>query len=280
MATIATNLGIPKYNIWANPNALEEFDRLKRKTLFMALSDGARIDMLRHSNTHVLTNEQLVVATQVDRKKWKDLLQKLRDELSDPQAKFELIYLIDDFMGTGSTFLRYEENAWTGKLIRFRDSLCEANNFMGDEAIFDIEGKLCVHHYIASSTVATSIKAREMEARRYFGEKNWFENVIFTFGMTLPSNLPITADQTTNTVLIELTQKYYNPNIRNPHTDVGGETHLGLGYGGCALPLVLEHNTPNNSIALLWAETESDPNNEEFSLPAMRPLFRRRQRHL
>jgi hypothetical protein len=26
------------------------------------------------------------------------------------------------------------------------------------------------------------------------------------------------------------------------------------GYANCALPLVLEHNTPNNSISLLWAD--------------------------
>lgn len=45
--------------------------------------------------------------------------------------------------------------------------------------------------------------------------------------------------------------------LRTTHTDVGGVEHLGLGYGGCALPLVLDHNTPNNSVALLWAETEA-----------------------
>jgi hypothetical protein len=54
---------------------------------------------------------------------------------------------------------------------------------------------------------------------------------------------------------------------------VGGEqAHYGFAKTG--LFLVLEHNTPNNSIALLWAEADGDS-----PAPPMRPLFRRRQRH-
>jgi hypothetical protein len=45
------------------------------------------------------------------------------------------------------------------------------------------------------------------------------------------------------------------------------------GYADCALPLVLEHNTPNNAIPILWAETEG-----KLGEP-MRPLFFRRDRH-
>jgi hypothetical protein len=48
--------------------------------------------------------------------------------------------------------------------------------------------------------------------------------------------------------------------------------------GGCGLPLVLDHNTPNNSVALLWAETDGG-DRDGAKVPAMRPLFRRRQRH-
>jgi hypothetical protein len=77
---------------------------------------------------------------------------------------------------------------------------------------------------------------------------------------------------------IALTNTYYDPKIETKHTGVGGVTHLGLGYGGCALPLVLDHNTPNNAIALLWAETDGGDRNG-LQVPPMRPLFRRRQRH-
>jgi hypothetical protein len=96
--------------------------------------------------------------------------------------------------------------------------------------------------------------------------------------MQLPNDLPIDSVPGRFDSFIALTQKYYDPVIRTRHTDVGGATHLGLGYGGCALPLILDHNTPNNSVALLWAETDGG-DHEGTVAPPMRPLFRRRQRH-
>lgn len=72
----------------------------------------------------------------------------------------------------------------------------------------------------------------------------------------------------------ELVKEYYDNSIETPHINKGGKDAR-WGFSECGLPLVLEHNTPNNSIALLWAETAGGDNKR-----AMRPLFRRRQRHL
>lgn len=123
--TIAAERGIPTYRVLADTEARTAADRLRRQTLFMGLSDGARIDIVRHTNAGFLTNEQLVVATQVDKDKWQDLLQNLRDDLDDVEARFRLVYLIDDFMGTGTSFLRYnaDKSKWSGKLLRFKESI-------------------------------------------------------------------------------------------------------------------------------------------------------------
>ena len=88
--------------------------------------------------------------------------------------------------------------------------------------------------------------------------------------MVLPQSVCVT--ETTHPKFWPLTQKYYDASIEDKHTDVGGGD-VRLGFGGAALPLILEHNTPNNSVALLWAETDGVE-----GVP-MRPLFRRRQRH-
>jgi hypothetical protein len=72
---------------------------------------------------------------------------------------------------------------------------------------------------------------------------------------------------------LKLVGTYYDDAIETKHTKVGG-ADARLGFGRCALPLVLEHNTPNNSLAILWADTKGGPGKH-----AMRPLFRRRQRH-
>ena len=77
ITTIAEERGLPEYRVLADPDARVATDRLRRQTLFMGLSDGARIDIVRHSNSGLLSNEQLVVATQVDKDKWQDLLKKI-----------------------------------------------------------------------------------------------------------------------------------------------------------------------------------------------------------
>jgi hypothetical protein len=96
----------------------------------------------------------------------------------------------------------------------------------------------------------------------------------------LPKDFPIDKAGAALQAFVDLTNKYYDPALQTRHTDVGGVTHMGLGYGGCGLPLVLEHNTPNNSVALVWAETLGERTEEGEKTHAMRPLFRRRQRHL
>ena len=70
----------------------------------MSLSDGARIDTIRRANSGLLVNDQFAATTQIDAEKWTDMLDHLRNDLSDPQARFRLVYLIDDFAGTGTSF--------------------------------------------------------------------------------------------------------------------------------------------------------------------------------
>ncbi len=280
--TVATECNIHSYRVLADTNAQAKGECLRRQTLFMGLSEGARIDTIRHVNSGLLSNEQFVQGTQVDTEKWRDLLHNLRTDLSDPRAQFRLVYLIDDFAGTGTSFLRFDEvkEEWKGKLIRFRDSVESANAALDNDKLFDDDWELCIHYYVASQFAVGAIKKRleKAKASNVFCE-GWAQDMHTSFGTVLPEDLPINAVPGFHDDFIKLTQTYYDPKIRTKHTDVGGETHLGLGYGGCALPLVLEHNTPNNAVALLWAETDgSDQDN--VSAPAMRPLFRRRQRHI
>ena len=278
--TVANERALPTYRVLADPAARAAIDRLRRQTLFMGLSDGARIDIVRHSNAGLLSNEQLVIATQVDKEKWRDLLGNLRSDLGDASARFRLVYLIDDFAGTGTSFFRFNANKqkWTGKLSRFRDSIDAAMEGLGEDGIFSPDWELCVHHYVAAAGAARAMAERQQGARAVMNGNGWAKNVHLSFGALLRDDLPIGSIAGRDDAFIELTKIYYDPILRTKHTDVGGVTHLGLGYGGCALPLVLDHNTPNNAVALLWAETDGG-DRDGTTAPAMRPLFRRRQRH-
>jgi hypothetical protein len=266
VTAVAQLLGIPEYMIWSHSEATKVYRLLLRKTLFLALSDGARIDAFRRANVGTISNEQIVLSTQIDDEKWEDLLKNLQKDLKDPAAKFCSVYLLDDFIASGKTLIREDDGIWNGKLFRSWTSTQKHIDTHFEENYI-----VHVHYYIASHDAKVEVPKRYEAALRRVGTENLFPRVKFSFGTVLPEDLPI--DATRFPEFIKLTGKYYDPVIETKSIRVG-RTDARLGFGKCALPLIIEHNTPNNSIGLLWAESEGTNGH-----PAMRPLFRRRQRH-
>ncbi|PWU11226.1 MAG: hypothetical protein C5B51_03005 [Terriglobia bacterium] len=266
---------LPTYGVWRDPAAVKDLAALKRKTLFMALSDGARIDEFRRANVGILSNEQIVVATQLDGSKWKDLLKKLRKE-QGPDAIFEAVYLIDDFIASGTTLLRFDEDekVWTGKLVRFKATVSEAHATLGGTLAIANSAPIHIHHYVASAFAESIIKQRVSEMRHSSADADWLDRVTFSFGYILPADLPLTIQSTEP--FKQLVEAYYDPALESRHSRVSGIESMMYGYRECGLPVVFEHNTPNNSLPLLWAET---PGDAAKNIHAMRALFRRRQRH-
>lgn len=273
-AAAAEDLGIRPYRLWASVDGRERFKSLLDRTLFLGLSDGARIDQFRRTNVGIISNEQIAVGMELDDGKWDSFLKKLKAKTNDENARFRCVYLIDDFMGSGSTFLRKnnEDGEWDGKLVKLWNQIRSRQ-----ESHFASGFVVRVHHYIASSQ-AKNLSEKHAAAAREERGKEWFDKVQFSFGMVLPDSVRITQHQ--DPELVALFDRYYDESIETSHTNVGGHKKIHLGYGGCALPLVLEHNTPNNSVALLWAESEGVTNADGYASHAMRPLFRRRQRHV
>lgn len=269
---VADRVGIPTYKVWSNKQAAKELGLLRRKTLFLGLSDGAHMDDFRRANAGVVSNEQVVVATQINPTKWDDLLKNLQKAVCDDTARFSFVFLIDDFVGSGTTLMRWDaiEKCFKGRLPRFWD---EVQNYV--DSHFEEDWTLCVHHYIATHQASKSLDSKNEEVKQTLKdqEKLWFNQVEFTFGMILPEELPLQRQPELQNTIVPLVEKFYDPTIQNKHTDLGGED-IRYGFGSCGLPLILEHNTPNNSLAILWAESR-----EENDYHNMRPLFVRRQRH-
>jgi hypothetical protein len=80
-------------------------------------------------------------------------------------------------------------------------------------------------------------------------------------GAVIDSRL-LTVD--TTTPIGALCDRYYEEGLGDEHTG-----NVKFGYDGCGLPLVLHHNTPNNSLFLLWARRSKN----------FAPLFVRYERH-
>jgi hypothetical protein len=51
--------------------------------------------------------------------------------------------------------------------------------------------------------------------------------------------------------------KYVDPKAADSHFTKGGTSDPKYGFAGCALPIVLSHNTPNNSVYILWGRNEN-----------------------
>lgn len=278
---VAEAQGIAAYRVWAVRDAVIAFDRLLRRTIFIGLSEGARLDLFRRANAGVVSNEQVLVATYADDEKWNRVLADLRADLNDPSATFAFVYLIDDFVGSGTTFIRKDAGTgdWKGKLATFHSAV--SRHLISH---FDPNFVVCVHHFLATDQAAQALSEGHAAALEELGEGNWFGRVEFSYGCVFPAAFPIDKSSVpAATSFIELARKYFDPedsSLRNRHTEEGGTPDVSLGFAGCALPLVLDHNTPNNSVALLWAETSGGAGKDgKDGRHTMRPLFRRRQRH-
>ena len=265
---ISQRLGTPPYLVWKHAQGAKAYSRLLRASLFFALSDGARIDAFRRANSGIISNEQVLIAPQIHASKWDGVLKDLVKE-QGADAKFECVFLLDDFTASGATLIRKDPGGkeWKGKLVRFWE---DARAYLGSHFVPD--WTLQVHHYIGSAQAQHNVINQESEIRSDYGEGNWFKNVSFTYGTILPNRVRLLGGE--DTAFLDLVDRYYDPSIQTIHTQVGGGS-VARGFGGCSLPVVLDHNTPNNSLALIWAESDGMKNAH-----SMRPLFRRRQRHV
>ena len=266
MAKAAELARIPYYDVWADSEARTLVDRLLKKSVFVELSDGARADILRRLNEGRISNEQVVTSPQITQQKWDDMLDKLRTTLGDPHERFSFVFLMDDFTASGTTLLRKENNVWKGKLERFWH---ETRDYM--DSHFAADWILEVHHYIATQQAITTIQHRNQQRAGDSTSQHWFPEVRFSCGMSLSDDLRLRPGHDPD--LDRIVKTYYDPAVETQHLKKGGKDAR-WGFAQCGLPVVLEHNTPNNSLALLWAETDNPDGH------SMRPLFRRRQRHV
>ena len=271
----AEECGVPWYRVWADKASSEAVKRLRRQTLFMGLSDGARMDLFRRANTGTISNEQTVLAPLVDRDKWVDLGDELRKDLpgiSDP--KFTHLYLLDDLTASGTTLIRYddEKKKWKGKLPKLCDALAAARKDLGDKFPIAKDVTVCVHHYMATTDALQAAIKLDDRAREEKKGK-WFTKINFSTGHELDDRARLMSPA--DDAMLEIAKNYYDPVLENEHSAASGVPDMRFGYKQCKLTLVMEHNTPNNALSLIWAETAGKDGKH-----AMRPLFRRRSRHV
>jgi hypothetical protein len=281
---VGKDLGIKPYEVWKTAEAAAAVRKRLRRCLFVGLSDGSRIDVLRRANAGLLSQEQVVPMMNVDDEKWKGLAGDLKKELGEA-ARFDDVYLIDDFTASGTTFIRFPEGKPKGKLYKFEKIVQDAKERLkGDFPLAD-SYTIHVHHYVSTRQAHDALVERVAEANEKLENKS-FGRALITEGMLLPNDLKIamvdkasrvaTPTLETDKPIVDLCTRYYDHDLYlrlEKHCQEAGQSDMKYGYADCALPLILEHNTPNNTIPLLWAETVG-----KLGVP-MQPLYFRRDRH-
>lgn len=257
----AQRLGVSRFSVGEVVRS-PEFQRMQRRTLVLGLSDGAHIDQLRRTSPE-LSHEQIFLATDVGDETIKAAVNELRDATNDDGATFERVLLVDDFYGSGRTLLRRDKDKnLTGRLWRTHERLNHmARGLDNPDAdnpwqILRSDFEVSVLVYIASEQAHDHVSKMLVEAGL-----DWEFNVV----QPLPASARVIDSE-----LQRLCEEHYDPILTDRHK---GED-VPLGFSGCALPLVLQHNTPNNSICILWADSTDRADGLD-----RRALFPRYERH-
>ncbi len=249
----------------------KEYKILRRQCLFLGLSDGAGIDTFRRATNEELRNEQIWQTYEMSPEKADDMLSKLRKDLAPligpgngaDTRLFRMVFLLDDFSGSGITYLRKDEGnkAIGGKIARFRHQL-QSMDRLG-KLVNEDDLYIGIVLYIATKHAVDHLTSLLKEVFQ------GFPNIEYNVFAVYPLDENVSLDATRDADFLALAASYYDANEEDEHTKKGG-TNMICGFAGCGLPLVLSHNTPNNSMFLLWADPD---------IRQIRGLFPRVSRH-
>ena len=250
---------VNKFSIRKIQNS-EEFKKHKRMSLFIGLSDGAHMDVIRR--TSGLNNEQALNNYYPDNEKVEELQKKLNETeyLSDDEKHFETVFLIDDFTASGTSFIRKKDGKYKGKLSKVFNNLFNIHS--DDDGrhsnLHTLFGKKIRINILFCIATEKAIQRVENNIRQYL--KDHEEDVK---NLTIDWNVDcvqLLVEDVSNTILndqdllnVIKQDDYCNPDDyeKDSFKEGAHEKHW-LGFDECALPIVLSHNTPNNSILVLW----------------------------
>ena len=259
------------------PSAIAErmaFKVRQRQCLFLGLSDGARIDAFRRANTPALNHEQIWQTHELSEERVAKLLSKLHEhivQLLGPQTqsavRFRTLVLLDDFSASGTSYYALPATAPPGappggKVAQFFGDICADAPAAGLVDLADLEVVLLL--YMATEQALTHLREASAATWGTRGIRYSVDAV-----QVLPNDVRVRRGGSELINWLIDNRRYYDATIHDSHMKKGGTPDARYGYGDCGLPLVLHHNTPNNSVALLMS----------YENTTFRGLFPRIQRH-
>lgn len=221
-------------------------DMISRQSLYLGLSDGARLDVFRRSDSRIM-HEQVCINYEIPEVKMKEILHEMDEEnknfyKKNPQFKEKKntlfgIYLLDDFSGSGISYLRKEDGKWKGKISKVINQLERYNEI-------DLT-KVPIHLvlYIATDQAESNISKN----LKNYNQQQGLDIQIYILQKIKRYNLNEQEKE-----LFMRQYGYERSEIEDKHYLKGKHDQPYLGFDECSLPLIIYHNTPNNSFPILW----------------------------
>lgn len=244
-------------NIIEHSQRQELFRFFCRDSLFLGLSDGSRMDYFRRQNPQ-LSHEQIYVHYDFSVSRSDDMIKKLKEDaciqdvtnkydnlIIDNSSPFKTFFLLDDFTGSGTSYIRKEKGEWKGKICSFFNSLKKLK--------YDF-CKINVHLilYLATDSALSYIKDRINE---YRSENTINAVTVDAVQIVEPPDWNCESGIKMKEILKKNYEKYSSiskSSYVDKHFKMGKGNEYYMGFSECGLCLVLCHNTPNNSLPVLW----------------------------
>jgi hypothetical protein len=248
MRLVAEEQDIPQHKVGSIATH-ERFKELGLKSLYLGLSDGARTNELRRASDGEISNEQIWQAYELGPEKESDMIKELRESLTangfaSSTPKFNLIWLLDDFSGSGNTYIRFDndKDEYKGKIKKIYEQLHRGE--LVDKSHYEVFLLL----YVATRQAIDHIEYWTERFTSEHGYKPLQVRVLCTIEREVAIN------HRSDPVLDKMLRndQYCDDRAGDKHFLVGGTSDARWGFADCRLPLVLAHNTPNNSIYILW----------------------------
>ncbi len=261
---VSEEIGIPSFQV-ARIAKTPRFQELCLKSLYLGLSDGARTNEIRRASNGEISNEQIWQAYELSDEKADEMVTELGKALKksgfeSSKPRFNLIWLLDDFSGSGNTYIRLDGNKFKGKIKKIYERLSRGDLIDTDHY------EIFLLLYVATRQALNHI---EYWTDR-FASENGFKPLKIKVLHLIEQDVSLLSAKNKNLLPILENDDYYDHTFFDKNIEVGGTKDAKYGFANCALPVVLSHNTPNNSVYMLWG-----PDNSTI----FRGLFPRTSRH-
>lgn len=251
----AKNAMLPAFRV-SQVLATNAFKQIEAASLFFGLSDGARIDLFRRSNKE-LSHEQIFTGYELSDEKVSEIEVWLKKRSGSEVAP--AVVLLDDFSASGTSCLTADGNRPKGKVAKFIDRIQSSE--VWKPVVSFPKTQVVIVLYVATEQALANIHAGVAALRTTYD----IDATVLPV-QRIASDVSLKASDSDR--MIDVIKKYYDASVEDEHTKKG-DSDLKFGFAAAGLPIVLHHNTPNNSIFLLWVEGSE----------TVRPLFPRVSRH-